>query len=168
MFSLPIYRGDCPQLGLTRRELQKLLMNLTIESPSLQGASDDYDDKTSLIGGGGKSYGTENLDAIIAIEDRVTYTWKEIDVYGETPQEGSVWSRLGKKFRNCFSGNGKQFVARKHLLKNVSGVAHSGELLAVMGASGAGKTTLMNALSFRSPPGVKVRSSLPTFDDNKF
>lgn len=127
--------------------------------PNPKGSSDDYSDKSALIGGSegsAKSYGTENIDSNIPIEDRLTYTWKEIDVYGEQPTEGSVWSRIGKKFHNCVTGNGKEFVARKHLLKNVTGVAHSGELLAVLGASGAGKTTLLNALSFRSPPGVKV------------
>lgn len=133
-------------------------MDLFLRLSNFQGSSDDYSDKSALLGGGSSksSYGTENLDATIAIEDRLTYTWKEIDVYGEQPQEGSCWSRIGKKLRNCCSGNGKEFVARKHLLKNVTGVANSGELLAVLGASGAGKTTLMNALSFRSPPGVKV------------
>lgn len=132
-------------------------MTLTLNPTLVQVSSDDYSDKSALIPGSSKSYGTDSgSEHIIAIEDRLTYTWKEIDVYGEQPVEGTIWSRISKKFRNCLSGNGKEFVARKHLLKNVTGVAHSGELLAVLGASGAGKTTLMNALSFRSPPGVKV------------
>lgn len=133
-------------------------MSLTLKLPLVQISSDDYSDKSALIAGSSKSYGTDsNFDHVIAIEDRLTYTWKEIDVYGEQPVEGTVWSRIGKKFQNCISGGGKEYVLRKHLLKNVTGVAHSGELLAVLGASGAGKTTLMNALSFRSPPGVKVK-----------
>lgn len=134
--------------GKNPKKKTKIVKNL-----SSQGSSDDFSDKSALIGTSSKSYGTENIVSI-AVDERLTYTWKEIDVYGEQPKEGSLWSRTARKL--C--GSGKEFVARKHLLKNVTGVAYSGELLAVMGASGAGKTTLMNCLSFRSPPGVKVSS----------
>lgn len=41
----------------------------------------------------------------------------------------------------------------------VTGVAHGGELLAVLGSSGAGKTTLLNMLAFRSPPGIRIAPS---------
>lgn len=127
----------------------------------LQG-SDDYSDKSALIpssSGSGKSYGTDKNETAIAIEDRLVYTWKEIDVYGEQKVQLPFWTRMKKKFCSCFTSSGKEFVTRKHLLKNITGIAHSGELLAVLGSSGAGKTTLMNALCFRSPSGVKVSST---------
>jgi ATP-binding cassette, subfamily G (WHITE), eye pigment precursor transporter len=121
--------------------------------------SDDYSDKSALIpssSSSGKSYGTDASDTVIAIEDRLTYTWREIDVYGEQKLHIPFWKRMKKKFCSCFTANGREYITRKHLLKNITGVAYSGELLAVMGSSGAGKTTLMNALCFRSPAGVKV------------
>lgn len=131
----------------------------------LDTSSDDYSndsatDKSALIPTGSKTYGTHRNSSLIAIEDRLTYTWKEIDVYGEQPTDGSGAARAWKKVKNCFTGNGrKEIIPRKQLLKNITGVAHAGELLAVLGSSGAGKTTLLNALAFRSPPGIKVSAT---------
>ncbi|XP_072943704.1 protein scarlet [Epargyreus clarus] len=42
----------------------------------------------------------------------------------------------------------------KRLVNNVSGIAKPGSLVALMGTSGAGKTTLMSALAHRSPVGT--------------
>ncbi|UMM19950.1 hypothetical protein L5515_015351 [Caenorhabditis briggsae] len=44
---------------------------------------------------------------------------------------------------------------RKEVIKNVSGVAEPGEVLALMGGSGAGKTTLMNILAHLDTNGVE-------------
>lgn len=113
-------------------------------------------DKTPLVAdssggssGSGKFYGSQRSETQIAIEERLTYTWREIDVYGEQKVSQPFLTRLKRRFCNCLNVSGREFVTRKHLLKNVTGVAHSGELLAVMGSSGAGKTTLMNTLCFR-------------------
>eukprot|EP00525_Craspedostauros_australis_P001096 CAMPEP_0198122952 /NCGR_PEP_ID=MMETSP1442-20131203/36296_1 /TAXON_ID= /ORGANISM="Craspedostauros australis, Strain CCMP3328" /LENGTH=100 /DNA_ID=CAMNT_0043782069 /DNA_START=136 /DNA_END=435 /DNA_ORIENTATION=- len=50
------------------------------------------------------------------------------------------------KFRdvNFVVGSGNK---KKHILENVSGKVKHGRVLAIMGPSGAGKTTLINALT---------------------
>ena len=46
--------------------------------------------------------------------------------------------------------------ADKQILKGISGVVRSGEVLAVMGPSGAGKTMLLNVLTLVPGPGVRT------------
>ena len=50
----------------------------------------------------------------------------------------------------------KIFQLKKIVFVLVSGHVEQGELLAVMGTSGAGKTTLFNALMFQNLQGIKV------------
>ena len=44
----------------------------------------------------------------------------------------------------------------KQIVKDATGVARPGELVAIMGASGAGKTSLLNALTCRNLDGLEV------------
>uniref|UniRef100_A0A1I7UKV6 ABC transporter domain-containing protein n=1 Tax=Caenorhabditis tropicalis TaxID=1561998 RepID=A0A1I7UKV6_9PELO len=49
---------------------------------------------------------------------------------------------------------------RKEVIRDVSGVAEPGEVLALMGGSGAGKTTLMNILAHLETNGVEYRGDV--------
>lgn len=76
--------------------------------------------------------------------ESITYTWSDLNVYAAKVNE-KPWEIFLKR---------RKSIERRHLLKDVCGVAYPGELLVIMGSSGAGKTTLLNALTFRSGCGV--------------
>ncbi|KAJ3643839.1 hypothetical protein Zmor_026525 [Zophobas morio] len=94
-------------------------------------------------------YGTspQPTSKIIPVEERITYTWSEINVFGN----------ISYSKRKIFNfGKNKPGINKKHLLKNVCGVAYPGELLAILGSSGAGKTTLLNTLTFQTSSNLTV------------
>ncbi|CAH1154007.1 unnamed protein product [Phaedon cochleariae] len=90
-------------------------------------------------------YGTDSgsVVKIVPIEERITYTWNNLNAF-TTGRENTK-----RKYWCCGENDVVENKQRKHILKNVNGVAHPGELLAVLGSSGSGKTTLLNALTFR-------------------
>jgi ABC-type multidrug transport system ATPase subunit len=49
---------------------------------------------------------------------------------------------------------------RKQILKGLSGSARSGELLAILGPTGCGKTSLLNVLAARVPSGGQSLNNL--------
>ncbi|CAG2114057.1 unnamed protein product [Medioppia subpectinata] len=78
----------------------------------------------------------------------VTISWHDINVFSK--KSGGIPLPFRKS-------KDKPAV---HILKNVSGQAKSGELLAIMGSSGAGKTTLNNVLTQRNLSEVTVKGSV--------
>ena len=54
-----------------------------------------------------------------------------------------------------------EFLQKRALLQiSVSGAVRPGELLAIMGASGAGKSTMLNALTLRNLSGLDVQGEV--------
>ena len=74
------------------------------------------------------------------------------------------------------SSFGKPVYKKKEILQNVSGRVLSGQLLAIMGPTGCGKTSLLNILAARVPSGGSKNASLSGSvkvnsikrDENKF
>ncbi|QDZ19957.1 ATP-binding cassette transporter [Chloropicon primus] len=61
---------------------------------------------------------------------------------------------LGKRADSIFTFSDCRYVIKgKEILKGLSGTVKSGEVLAIVGPSGAGKTMLMNVFSLKSGPG---------------
>eukprot|EP00117_Sycon_ciliatum_P020212 scpid69567/ scgid4733/ Protein white len=59
----------------------------------------------------------------------------------------------------------KKKVPAKTILNNIHGLARAGSLLAIMGASGAGKTTFLNLLTDRTASGLQVNAVLAINDN---
>ncbi|KAK4875876.1 hypothetical protein RN001_012298 [Aquatica leii] len=86
----------------------------------------------------------------LSYSERITFTWSEINVF--TIENARVANRFCQRGlnENYFTPQGKQ------ILKNVNGIARPGELLAILGSSGAGKTTLMNVLTSQTSPRMVI------------
>lgn len=103
-----------------------------------------------------RGYGTLNGHHEQPPQQNLIYSWENIDIFGEVV--GLHSNPCLNAFRSCTPCY-RSPVLRKHLLKNVYGLAKGGEVVAILGSSGAGKTTLLNALAFRSPTGIQVSTT---------
>ncbi|CAG9834805.1 unnamed protein product [Diabrotica balteata] len=95
-----------------------------------------------------RDYGTDfrSVGRVIPPEERMTFTWNDINAYARTKTTRSKFC--------CFGF--MSYTFDEHILKNVDGVAYSGELLAILGSSGSGKTTLLNTLTYLPMDGIIV------------
>ncbi|XP_075237816.1 uncharacterized protein LOC142334036 [Lycorma delicatula] len=87
--------------------------------------------------------------------ENITYTWSNINVF--TSCRESRRTRITNSIKSVLGMSSPRTThRRKHILKNVTGVAYPGELIALMGSSGTGKTTLLNSLTFRNSSNLIV------------
>ena len=70
-------------------------------------------------------------------------THKTILIPNSTPGVDLIWRNISASVK---SRNGKN----KIILKNLNGMVKAGQLVAIMGASGAGKTTFLNVLAHQN------------------
>nr|UOU03354.1 ATP-binding cassette subfamily G-like 4 [Brachionus rubens] len=89
----------------------------------------------------------------------LTLTWENLNVY--VPAEK----------QSFFNMKPEKPSEKKQIVQNVSGLAKPGEILAIMGASGAGKTTVLNVLTLRNKGDLIINGSVKingkTIDDAK-
>ncbi|XP_065840256.1 protein white-like isoform X2 [Oscarella lobularis] len=89
---------------------------------------------------------------LLSTSQTVRLAWSNLTVIAPGKRRGCL-ATLRRKRQN-------EMTPDKCILEEVSGVANPGELLAVMGASGAGKSTFMNVLSGRNLSGLDVSGSV--------
>ncbi|CAL8147553.1 unnamed protein product [Orchesella dallaii] len=92
----------------------------------------------------GNGSGSYNSEAAADGQRGITLAWQDLSVYVPASKSGGVFHRE------------KRHKPFKRVINAVSGIVYPGSFVAVLGASGAGKTTLVNVLANRAPGNVVV------------
>ena len=102
-----------------------------------------YGTQEDILHEGGSNSVSQYMSAQL-IEDS-----KEICKHAQNPIK-LTWNDLNFKVKvEKETADGKKEMIEQEIIKNVSGYAMPGQTLYIMGASGAGKTSLLNILSDR-------------------
>ncbi|XP_044753411.1 protein white-like isoform X3 [Coccinella septempunctata] len=129
-----------------------------IDFKSKPGCSSEKDDYSRVEAGSLQTeswrmdYGSCRPHCSLPPKSQLVFKWCDINAYGEqkNPSEQMTFSRyLSRRSK-----------IKKHILKNVNGVAYPGELLVLMGSSGAGKTTLLNCMTFRNVKSLDITGQI--------
>ncbi len=59
--------------------------------------------------------------------------------------------KVNIKLRRSFFNKNKANIETKEILNDISGSAHPGQILAIMGETGSGKSSLLSILADRNP-----------------
>jgi len=101
-------------------------------------------------------------ETVALFSEPVEYSWVNINVFsGPCIQNADGSLSMIEKAKESRKPNifSKLFLKQhkpRQILRHATGIAHSGEILALMGSSGAGKTTLMNILMYRTSLKLKI------------
>lgn len=128
-----------------------------LESPNeVQKLRSDLDDGELILS-------NTSLNLTNGVTNKVSLRWENLTVNAVLPPPSFV-----TKMRARLRGEdiSHLFSKTKAILKGVTGTAEPGSLLAIMGASGAGKTTMLNVLSHQNANRLKIGGKILVNEKN--
>jgi len=87
----------------------------------------------------------KSMESAINVEEGITFAWTKLNVSTKAVAESKVAGLVVRQEKSA-----------KRILREVTGIARPGEVLAIMGASGAGKSSLLNTFLFRYSEGLDI------------
>ncbi|CAG8443584.1 9688_t:CDS:10 [Ambispora gerdemannii] len=86
----------------------------------------------------------------------LSHNWKSSDTYGllQLPEDESSKLMADHVPATLLFQDISYYVGEKQVLNSIHGIVHPGEIMAIMGASGAGKTSFLDILAKRNKAGL--------------